>query len=105
MRSSAWDTLAQLCVWCVLLWIALPLAPPLPSTASAAANAALFGGFPGTMGGSDFHRPCIIGLGPLALPMRTDRADEPGRPAGGSPGSRADGFHACRRSYDHAEPG
>src|SRR5919106_897861 len=98
MRSIAWDTLAQLWVWCVLLRTALPLAPPLPSTASAATNAALFGGFTGTMGGSDFHRPCIIGLGHSALPMRTARADEPERPAGGSPGSRADGFHACRRS-------
>jgi hypothetical protein len=104
MRSIAWDTLAQLWVWCVLLWTALPLAPPLPSTASAAPNSALFGGFTGTMSGSDFHRPCIIGLGHSALPMRTERADEPERPAGGSPGSRADGFHACRRSLDHAEP-
>jgi len=33
---------------------ALPLAPPLPSIASAAAEAALFGDFAGTMGGSDF---------------------------------------------------
>ena len=29
MRSIAWDTLAQLWVWCVLLKTALPLAPPL----------------------------------------------------------------------------
>ena len=74
MRSIAWDTLAQFWVWCVLLKTALPLAPPLPSIASAAGRPALFGDFPGTMGGSDFHRPCIIGLGHSALPMRTDRA-------------------------------
>jgi hypothetical protein len=59
----------------------------LPPTASAATNSALFGGFPGTMGGSDFPPLCIIGLRFWALPMRTGRADEPGRPAGGSPGS------------------
>jgi hypothetical protein len=56
----AWDTLAQLWVWCVLLRTALPLALPLPSTASAAMNAA-------SPSGSDFHRPCIIRLGRSAL--------------------------------------
>src|SRR5512132_1963584 len=62
MRSSAGDTLSQLCVWHVLPRTALPLAPPLPSIASAAADAALFGDFTGTMGESDFPWPYIIGL-------------------------------------------
>src|SRR5512143_3438986 len=62
MRSSAGDTLSQLCVWHVLPRTALPLAPPLPSIASAAARAALFGDFTGTMGESDFPWPYIIGL-------------------------------------------
>ncbi len=54
MRSKAGDTLSQPCVWRVPLRTALPLAPPLPSIASAAAEAALFGDFAGTMGRSDF---------------------------------------------------
>src|SRR5512132_937020 len=62
MRSSAGDTLSQLCVWHVLPRTALPLAPPLPSIASAAADAALFGDFTGTMGESDFPWPYIIEL-------------------------------------------
>ena len=62
MRSSAGDTLSQLCVWHVLPRTALPLAPPLPSIASEAAGAALFGDFTGTVGESDFPWPYIIGL-------------------------------------------
>src|SRR6266511_288713 len=92
MRSSAGDTLSQLCVWHVLLQTALPLAPPLPSITSAAVSAALFGNFSGTMGESDFLWPCIIGLrvrpsrcGPLGHGLSK-------RPASGYPGSRAGGF-------------
>ena len=73
MRSSAWDTLSQLWVWRVLPRTALPLAPPLPSIASAAASSALFGDFTGTMGESDFPWPCIIGLR-----VRLADADRPG---------------------------
>jgi hypothetical protein len=39
-----------------------PVASPLPSTASAARVAALFGDFVGTMELSDFPRPFIIGV-------------------------------------------
>ena len=74
MRSSAGDTLSQLCVWHVLPRTALPLAPPLPSIASAAAGAALFGDFTGTMGESDFPWPYIIGLR-----VRPCRGGPPGR--------------------------
>lgn len=49
---------------------AFPLADPLPSATSAASGPALFGGFVGTMGPSDFPSPCIIGLRPSAFPMR-----------------------------------
>lgn len=83
MRSSAGDTLSQLCVWHLLPRTALPLAPPLPSIASA--GAALFGGthryygrvrLPGRTS-SDY------GCGPL--PMRTAQ-DGLSRPASrGSP--------------------
>src|SRR5512134_2621710 len=98
MRSSAGDTLSQLCVWHVLPRTALPLVPPLPSIASAAAETALFGDFTGTMGESDFPWPYIIGLR-----VRPCRCGPPGtdfreRPARGAPGSRTSGFHACERS-------
>ena len=53
---------------------ALPLAPPLPSIASAAAEAALFDDFAGTMGRSDFPWTCIIGLR-----VRPFRCGPPGR--------------------------
>src|SRR5512143_3936754 len=83
MRSSAGDTLSQLCVWHVLPRTALPLAPPLPSTASAAARAALFGDFTGTMGESDFPWPYIIGLrvrpcrcGPLGRTIHNGRPED-----------------------------
>ena len=47
---------------------ALPLAGPLSSTTSAATTVALFGGFAGTTGPSDFPRPCIEGLRPKPFP-------------------------------------
>ena len=47
-----------------------PWPSPCPSTASAAVLPALFGGFVGTPGLSDFLFPPIIGLRPSAFPMR-----------------------------------
>jgi hypothetical protein len=41
-----------------------PSAEPRPSTSSAATVVALFGGFVGTMGPSDFPSSCVIGLRP-----------------------------------------
>ena len=67
MRSSAGDTLSQLCVWRVLPRTALPLAPPLPSIASATASAALFGDFRGVELGEVELSPC---LRPLAQTAR-----------------------------------
>jgi len=67
------------------------LANPLSSTTSAAGGPALFGGFAGTTGLSDFPRSCISGLRP--------------RPSlSGPPGDRPDG-----RSWDlpvlaHGDP-
>ncbi len=72
MRSSACDTLARLCVRNVLCRSAFPLSHPLSSTNSAAADATLFAGFPGTFAQSDFSRPYIIGYGLIGLPD-TDR--------------------------------
>src|SRR5437588_6040749 len=73
MRSSACDTLVQLCVRHVLCRSAFPLVPALCSTDSAAFGcaavefaascSALFAGFTATMAGSDFSCPCIIGYG------------------------------------------
>ena len=74
MRSSACDTLSQLCVWHVLCRLAFPLAPPLPSTVSAAGAPALFDSFFGTMSRSDFPCPCIIGLA-CCFPMRSVASD------------------------------
>ena len=96
MRSSAWDTPTQLCVWRVPCWPAFPLAPPLPSIASAAGRPALFGDFPGTMGGSDFPWSYIIGF--RRLPSRCGPPARGRRTTRGSPGSRVDGFQACEGS-------
>src|SRR6266404_7334636 len=69
---SACDTHFRHCVRSVLCWLAFPLAPALGSTGSAVAETTLFVGFTATMAESDFSRPCIIGYGFLAFPMRTD---------------------------------
>jgi hypothetical protein len=45
-------------------------ARPLSSPLSAADRSALFEGFTGTTGPSDFPESCIIGVRPLAFPMR-----------------------------------
>ena len=57
----------------VLCWPAFLLVPPLPSTDSATADAALFTGFAGTIGRSDFSPSCIIGFG-SRLPNAAHRA-------------------------------
>ena len=49
MRSSACDTVPQLCARPVLCWLAFPLASTLGSTGSAADRSALFVGFPATV--------------------------------------------------------
>ena len=63
MRSSACDTVPQLCARPVLCWRAFPLASALGSTGSAADRSALFVGFPATMAEFDSPRPYIIGYG------------------------------------------
>src|SRR5512135_2436878 len=105
MRSSAGDTLSQLCVWHVLPRTALPLAPPLPSIASAAARAALFGDFIGTMGESDFPWPYIIGLRVRPCRYGPPRTDFPKRPARGAPGFPNKWLPRVREVSDHAGPG
>src|SRR6266404_8184858 len=79
-----------------------PLASPLPSTTSSASAPALFGGFAGTMGLSDFPCPYIIGVRPwtfrcglyFALPQ-TDT---------GSPGFRSRCLRACSGSQTAQGP-
>ena len=78
-----------------------PLGRPLPSPASATASAALFGGFAGTTGLSDFPWSCIKGLPPQRSPHGPPSVDLPPREPSrtghhrlprattGSPGSRA----------------
>jgi hypothetical protein len=71
MRSSACDTIVQLCVRHVLCWSAFPLVSALGSTGSAAVGfvadrsaagcSTLFVGITATMTESDFSCPCIIG--------------------------------------------
>src|SRR6516165_12785917 len=70
-RSSPGDTLARRGVRCVPAWPAFPLAPALGSIGSPSGCPAAFADFPATMAGPDFSRPCIIGFGPPAFPMRT----------------------------------
>ena len=102
----------RLCVRGAFCSRRFPLASPLPSTTSAADASALFGGFPGTMGLSDFPRLFITGVrhltsqcGLLLLWPQTDA---------GSPGSRARCVCAClgsptaqgpRSSRSHDAPG
>ena len=108
-RSSALGTSGPaLCPGRVLL-VVFPSASPLPSTTSAAAGAALFGGFAGTTGLSDFPpsfisgvrpRPSLRGPRPRLPPANPDGA----RRAMGSPGSRAWRFHACKGSLTARGP-
>src|ERR1700730_2734845 len=94
MRACACDTASRLCVRTVLCWSAFSLAPPLRSTDSAAAEAALFARFLATSGRSDFSLVLIVGYG-----LRPSR-QRPGHDWRGqrcrSPGSRAKGFCACQ---------
>jgi hypothetical protein len=63
-RSSALGAPGPaLCPGRVLLAV-FPLASPLPSTTSAATTVALFDGFAGNTGLSDFPRSCISGVRP-----------------------------------------
>src|SRR5271155_5346338 len=93
MRACACDTTSRLCVRTVLCRSAFSLAPPLRSTSSAAAEAALFARFRATTGRSDFSIALIVGYG-----LRPSR-QRPGHDGRGrrwrSPGSRATGFCAC----------
>lgn len=61
MRSCACDTASRLWVRTVLCSSAFLLVPPLPSTGSATDRPALFAGFAGNIGESDFPAPFIIG--------------------------------------------
>src|SRR5712691_6172621 len=94
MRACACDTASRLCVRTVRCSSAFSLAPPLRSTSSAAAEAALFARFSATSGGSDFSLALIVGYG-----LRPSRRG-PGHDWWGrrwrSPGSRAEGFCACQ---------
>jgi len=94
MRACARDTASRLCVRTVLCSPAFSLAPPLRSTGSAAAVAALFARFLATSGRSDFSVALIVGYG-----LRPSR-QRPGHDWRGrqwrSPGSRAKGFCACQ---------
>src|SRR5882672_6822171 len=63
MRACARDTASRLCVRTVLCSTAFSLAPPLRSTGSAAAEAALFARFLATSGRSDFSIALIVGYG------------------------------------------
>jgi len=87
----------QLCVRGAFCSSVFPLASPFPSTTSAAALPALFGGFSGTMGMSDFPCPFITGLGPLGL-SQCGPPRHPRRALRGSPVSRAGRFHTCEGS-------
>jgi hypothetical protein len=94
MRACARDPASRLCVRTVLCSSAFSLAPPLRSTGSAAAEAALFARFPATSGRSDLSIALIVGYG-----LRPSR-QRPGHDWRGrrwrSPGSRAKGFCACQ---------
>ncbi len=108
-EASAWRTRdsapcapARLCVRSALRWREFPLAGPLPSTASAAGRPALFGGFPGTMGPSDFPRPSITGFCPWT--SRRGLWHFSPQAVVGSPGSRARCLRACSGSQTARGP-
>jgi hypothetical protein len=74
----------------------IPLGPAPSLVASAAGRPALFGDFPGTMGGSDFPWSYIIGF--RRLPSRCGPPARGQRTTRGSPGSRVGGFQPCEGS-------
>ena len=94
-RSSPGDTPARSCARSVPARPAFPSAPSLRSAGSAGARAPLFAGFPATMEGSDFSRPCIIGYG--SAPSRCGPGALAGLwPGERSPGSRARSVRTCQ---------
>jgi hypothetical protein len=58
--------------------------------------AALFGGFVGTTGSSDFSEPFIVGLGLMAFPTRP--GVPPRQAVRKPPGSRTERFRTCTGS-------
>jgi hypothetical protein len=82
---------------------AFPSADPLPSTDSAAPPWALFAGFAGTTGSSDFPRSSITGLRPWPCPHDPPNHHHK-RVTVGSPGSRAWRFRACTGSWTPRGP-
>jgi len=96
IRSSPLRTLSRPCVRSLLCSSVFPLATPLPSAASAAGSAALFGDFPGTMGVSDFPSPSIIGL--CLSASRCVLGYSRTQKMSGSPGSRAKSLRTCAGS-------
>ncbi len=88
------DTASRLCVRTVLCSSGLSSDPPLRSTGSAAAEAALFARFLATSGRSDFSIVLIVGYG-LRASRRCPGHDWRGR-RWRSHGSRAKGFCACQ---------
>src|SRR5437660_8993585 len=80
----------------------VPLASPLPSTASAAGCPALFGAFIGTTRLSDFLGSFIVGVRPWTsrrVPPLHQRRENPG-----PPGSRAKCFRTCTGSATARDP-
>jgi hypothetical protein len=100
-RSSPGDTLARLGVRRVLARPVFSSAPSLGSAGSDLGCPTPFAGFPATMEGSDFSRPCITGFG--SSPSRCG----PGRDR---PGQTRDlpvpgqGAYAHAGVYDRAGP-
>ena len=92
-RSSALSALTPALCPGRVLPVVFPLARSLPSTTSATATAALFGGFAGTTDLSDFpdraSQACGLGLPRASRPLS-------GTGDAGPPGSRAWRFRACK---------
>ena len=100
MRACACDTAARPCVRFVLCRSAFLLVPPLPSADSAAACAALFAGFAGTISGSG----ALANAGGDTSPSRSSSATTSGLPdaaPGTAPGAVAEisRFPCRRRPY------
>ena len=79
-RSSASGTLRPALGPGRGLLVAFSLPRPLPSPASAAGEPALFDGFAGTTGLSDFSRPCISGVPPKRSLSGPTHHHQNGRP-------------------------
>src|ERR1700732_1955103 len=92
-RDCARDTASRLCVRTVLCSSAFSLAPPLRSTSSAAAEAALFARFSATSGRSDFSLALIVGYG--LRPSRRGPGNDWRGQRWRSPGFAVEAFRAC----------